>query len=569
MPKILPIEDKLLQNMPAATLAGRLMALPAPKRLATLLERNDAEAVVAALSEPDFYLFVKELDPGSAAPLLAMARPEQLTHLIDIDGWQGDELLAGKTIAWCEAMLTANEARFLDWLYRVDFEFLVVLFQKWLDRVVIAGEEDRDFQEENDALPQLTVDNQYYFSTLYPAHEPLLKYILGYLFETHHGFYRSLLHSVQAGMETEVNELAYRFHRGRLADHAIPDAEEAATVYRPLKATQLPRDKVVMPTDSEDPARPPTFALAMVHGDDLLSTALARIDDAATRATLQQEMAALANKMVVIDKLEPDEPTSLLRGAAKAAATVNLGLDLLCAGDAALATEALTGIYLENLFRLGHTRLATLRNRLTDILEHDWLSRWPNGLNLLDEPWLEIVDLLAAKTPMCLRPQPRGLPTAEDYLRTGADLARAEECAAVIEALAPLFSDCERCLAGDWSGLAARLHAKAQIHDLAEITLGSMILTGAANFIWHGNWEITPLPVAHWGEVAPRLAPSTLEAAIAQRLRELTPEKSGRDLAQRYLQPLFDRYREEMEGRDQLPDPRLVHCFLFGDPPPQ
>lgn len=213
MPKILSIEEKLFKNLPTAEFAGRLMAMPAPQRLAALLERSDADQVVAALPEPDFYYFVKELDLESSSSLLAMARPGQLTHLIDVDCWQGDELLAGKTLAWCEAMIAANEVKFLKWLYQIDFEFLIILFKKWLTRVEIIEDED-DYQEESDILPRLTVDNQYYFSTRYPVHEPLLKYILGYLFENHHGFYVALLQHTRAGLEADINELAYRFHRG-------------------------------------------------------------------------------------------------------------------------------------------------------------------------------------------------------------------------------------------------------------------------------------------------------------------------------------------------------------------
>lgn len=564
MAKILPMEEKLLQTLPPAALAGRLMSLPAARRLAILLERADAEAVVAALPEPDFCLFVKELDPGAAAPLLAMARPGQLTHLIDIDGWQGDELLAGKTLAWCEAMLAANEARFLAWLYQVDFEFLVALFRKWLDRVEIAGEEERDFQEESDFLPLLTVDSQYYFSSRYPAHDALLKYLLSYLFENHHGFYLSLLHGVRTALDTEVSELAYRFHRGRLADHAIPDAEEAATIYRPLAVTALARDKLVVADEGGEAVAAPTFALARVRDGELFALALARITASAIRATLQMELAALANKVVVADRLPPDDPESLRFAVDKVMAAVNLALDLCCGGEPAAAAEALSRIYLENLFRCGHGRLASVARRLEGLLAKGWLKQWPHGLNLLDPPWLEAADLLLGPTPLVERLAGDAQPGGEDFCRTAADLAQAEAMVAMIESLAAVFADCQGALAGDWQSVADSLDARGQIRALAEVTLGSLVFTGAANGLWRGVWEVAPLPVARWGDVAPLLAPAALEAAVAERLGQVLPDEESRRRATRYLAPLFIRYREEMAGLAAVPEPHLVPFFLFG-----
>ncbi|MDA8163932.1 MAG: DUF6178 family protein, partial [Desulfobacteraceae bacterium] len=99
MDKILSIEEKLLTKLPPADMAARLMAYQARRRLDLILERPDAEAVVAAMPEQDFYLSVKELGEQSAAPLLALARTEQLNHLLDLECWRRDELSAGRALA--------------------------------------------------------------------------------------------------------------------------------------------------------------------------------------------------------------------------------------------------------------------------------------------------------------------------------------------------------------------------------------------------------------------------------------------------------------------------------------
>ncbi len=560
MPKILSIEDKLLKNLPAAETAGRLMSLPAPKRLAALLEREDAEAVVAALPEPDFHLFVKELGADSAAPLLAMARPEQFTHLIDVDCWQGDELLAGKTLAWCEAMIAANEVKLLNWLYQVDFEFLVILCKRWIVRVETI-EDEEDYQEESDVLPRLTIDNQYYFATRYPTHEPLLKYILGFLFENHHDFYLALLQQVRSGLDMETAELAYRFHRGRLADHAIPDIEEAAAIYHPLSAHRINRDKTILAPREED-AAPPAFALAVVRRRDLLGAALARITDPAGQATLRQELAALANKVLIADRLDHDDPANLHRAADKAAAMVNLGLELFGGDDEAHGAETLRQVYLENLFRLAHRHLAALTGRLRVIIDNELPRCWPAGLNLVDEPWQETINLLAAKTPIIMRPQSNG-PTEEDFIRSRADLERAGRIIDILAPLPALLGQCRELCREDWEQLAARLSRKGQIHTLNDITLGSLLFTGAANELWAGSFEISALPLPLWGDIAPLLAPEAMTKAVAARLRTMLAGNALLADAEEYLRPLLDRYRREMAQRTELPDPRLMPFFLF------
>ena len=557
MPKILSIEDKLLKNLPAAEMAARMMALPASQRLAILLERNDAAAVVKALPEPDFYYFIKELDPESAVPLLAMSRSEQFTHLIDVDCWQVDELKPAKTLAWCEAMIAADEGKFLLWLYKVDFEFLVILFKKWLDRIEII-EDEEDYQEESDILPRLTVDNQYYFSTRYPTHEAMLKYILSYLFENHHGFYVALLQHTRTGLESDINELAYRFHRGRLADHAIPDAEEAATIYQSLPSQKITRDKTILPLSNEDGAAP-TFALAVIRHRDLLGAALSHITDPASQATLRLELATLANKVLVADMMDPDDPETLRRAADRASAMVNLGLNLFSGDDAKAAAETLQKVYLENIFRYGYTESANLTNRLNTIIDSDIATQWPEGMNLLDEPWLENIDLLCAKTPIIMRPQSDG-PVEEDFIRSRADLERIKDIVGIMEALPPLLKECKQQCQDEWEDLEKRLYSKGQINSLADVTMGSMLLTGVANEIWTGSFEISPLPLSMWKEIAPMLAPDTVEKTMLARLDKMTENTTQATV---YMRPVLDRYHEAMAHRTELPDARMMPFFLF------
>lgn len=565
MEKIIPIEEKLLFRLPPPEMAARLMVYPAGQRLDLILERPDAEAVVAAMSEQDFYLSVKELGEQSAAPLLALAGTSQLNHLLDIECWRRDELTAGRALAQLAEIAGASGEKFIAWLLQVDFELLVLLFKKWLDVELLADENDYHQASDSSTLWQ-TLDNQYYFTVHYPAYEELVRAILGFLFENYRDFYLELMTQVRNGLDAEVEELAYQFHRGRLEDNAIPDYSEAMSIYRPLPPERLTAFRRRGWPEMEGEPAPPNFALALVEEQSLLAAALAAITEPALRRALQIELAALANKIVIADELDPAEPESLRRAAAKAGAYVNLGLEAAGNLEKGKTTFPLRHFHLEDLFRLAHGKIDRIRARVAVLVREGWLARWPYGLDLLEPEWLEAASLLLAKTPMILRPADslRRSPT-EDFIRTGKDLRRAEELAALLETLGPLLAAIEREWGGDWDRLDQLLWRQGQINHLRTTTLGPFLLTAAARLLAGGKWRYSPLPVAVWPEIFPRLSPAKLEAALREHLGLLFSQQEAFARVVKYLDPVLARYRTETGsfGASQLPDPQLVPFFLF------
>ncbi len=134
-----------------------------------------------------------------------------------------------------------------------------------------------------------------------------------------------------------------------------------------------------MAAPDPDAASTPSFALAMLPENDLLPRALGKIRDARVIDTLGLELASLANKVVVADRLLPDEPEVLRFAVGKMAAYVNLGLDLLSRGSSENTVKIIEEVFLEHLFRLAHTQISRLKGRLQKEIQRGWLSRWPNG----------------------------------------------------------------------------------------------------------------------------------------------------------------------------------------------
>jgi hypothetical protein len=394
-------ETRDLEMPGSPELSLRLMGLPAKTRLAAVLSHTDAEALVAALPLQDFFFFVKEIGPDDAIPLLALGQFDQLAHLFDLEWWEKDQVQPAKALQWLERLASASEQKLLEWLHHADFELLVVLFKNWIS--VALTPEDLDPLEASDQLPKNTIDDQYYWETQYLQFEDFIRRLLNLIFDVHIGFYRELMDQVIWGSEAEIGEDAYRFHRARLEDQAIPDFYDATEIYRAIRPGEMGQDKDVVAPDPAS-APPPSFAVALLPENDLFAKALGKIQDARVIDTLRLELASLANKVVVADQLGVEEPEALRFAVGKAAAYVNLGLDLMSHGNLKRAVKILQEIFLEHLFRLAHMHLARLKGRLQREIRHGWLSRWPTGIKCLDNEWLEAAEWLLQKTPRFMRP---------------------------------------------------------------------------------------------------------------------------------------------------------------------
>ncbi len=560
---IIDFKEKRIERLPPRELSSHLMSLPVRQRMEIVLQREDAEAVVQAMPEQDFYFTVKEIGPDDSLPFLALARIEQLDHLFDIEWWMRDEVLPVEAVEWLERLGRASEEKFLAWLHEVDFELLVTLVKKWIRVSLIP--DDMDPLEAREHLPRNTLDDQYYWEPRYPQYEDFFTRFFGLLFEVNQGFYRELMNDAIWSIDIEAEEEAYRFHRGRIEDQSIPDYYDALEIYRPLRPEEVVfRKEVTMAVEEEsDAVRAPSFAIALVPEGDLFGRALTGILDPDLLYTIQIEMAALSNKVIVADQMKPDTREALHFAVDKAAAYVNLGLFIKTAGDLKFAVRLLGDVFLEHLFRVGQTQVGKLKARMSQVLRRSWLSRWPTGLRCLEEEWMEMAELLLGKTPRLLRyssnltQQPR-----EDFFRTQQDIFRAKHAIDVIISLGPLFD----ALNPEPLRLEVRLWERGQIRGLNDVTIGVILWTAAARFLTAGRWELEPLSVGRWPEAFAMLSPEAIEGAVHKWIEKVLADPAHRSLAEAYLIPLFRAYSEEMTPFFEsggTPEPEMVRFFLF------
>ncbi len=570
MPGIVELKEKELEKLTRGQLALGLMRLPAKRRIELIVGRQDAQSVVAGLDANDFFHTVLEVGADDSLPILAMGSLEQLNHLFDIEWWRKDSLAPAKALDWIERLWQAGEPKLLEWLSHADFELLVSLFKHWTTADI--APEDIDLIEAVDNLPPKTLDNVYYWESRYPQYDDLINHMLTMIYEVNYGFFKELMSSVIYASAPEAEETAYHFHRARLADHAIPDFYDALEIYRAIRPDEFaPKEVPGRGDDEEDFEKPaPSFALALISEGDLLGRVVRRIEDPDLTEILQMETAALANKVVVADQLPPDKTEALRSAVDKTLAYLNLGLELMSGADIEKATEIVRDNFLEHLFRLAQAEVSKIRGRLQIVTGSGWLSQCPTGIKILDGVWFDAAEELLGRTPRIPKSTPGASASDQapvpgyDFFRTPGDLVRGTHIVEVITNAGDLY----RLLGKDLKELGPMLWTGGQVRALEDITLGALVLTAAANFLFAGKWKVEPLSYLSWPEIFPLVQPSDIDRAVMDWVHSVIPESERRSHVKAYLVPILRDFDFEMRpfAGQNPPEPHLVNFFMFSPP---
>ncbi len=241
-----------LEGRPVTDTNDRVVPLSAPveavgrsvhrevglKRMRVILDRENAGELVRALPSEDLYFLVREIGLQDAAPLVALASPEQFQAFVDLDGWRREEtgghLVPERVLGWLAVGRQGGDEAHDAKLKALDLEVVELILKHGLEIIDIREEEEQ---------PRPTTDpgDHQWFKT--PCGNFLIAYNLGELegaelrrlvddlyAEDAFGAAR-LLSAVRWELASEMEEHALRFRNGRLEDLGFPPAELAAALY--------------------------------------------------------------------------------------------------------------------------------------------------------------------------------------------------------------------------------------------------------------------------------------------------------------------------------------------------
>lgn len=355
----IPAAKMTMQQFAALARGEQLAVLrraPARRKLHLLLDAADGEELLALLPPQDLFLLARELGPDQIPELLGMATPEQWTAFFDFDCWDGDHFDSRTARTWLAVLLDGEENQIVATVLGLNFELLVLMLHREIK--VISGPEDIENEIERGEM--LRREGGYVLEYRDEEGAKLYGALLDVLFRHHAEFFFYLLEAIRAEDESLLEESVYQQRAERLIDQGFADPQAAPAVYAWLDPEQFMagRERKV-PLGGSASGAVPGAILQLAPPGGLLAAVLADGGD----AELAWELACLANKALMAERVDFGDLDQAGAVVAQTFVTLNLALEYLAGNDLEQARCCLREDYVERLFRLGFSLTLRLRQR--------------------------------------------------------------------------------------------------------------------------------------------------------------------------------------------------------------
>lgn len=393
-----------------------------------ILSEPDAARLVPQLPVQELYYAIKEVGLADAEELVALATPEQVQGFVDLDVWERDHLEERRLDAWIEALGNAGFEKLGRTLEGLDPEVAAL----WLQRRARVYDLTLEPPPEEPEGHYYPTPDRFFLLDILPGGEEgkLLERTLDWLYRYDLAFARQLVMSAKWELASDLEEHAYRWRRGRMADLGYVDFYEALSIYQYLDPASVKLDEhsFVAPPP-ETPTELPAVLAGSLDESGFFGKALGTLATEADVERLQAALVLLVNKVMAADLVDPGDIEAGRAALGRAVGYLGLGLEYLSRGDVARAGHALLSIALERIFRVGVSLTLQLRTLAETLVK--------SGVNPveLDEPWDEVMRLLRQRRPEF----PRALdepPAAEG--RPFSTLADVSRVAAAIDQIAKI-----------------------------------------------------------------------------------------------------------------------------------
>lgn len=415
-------EDRILAlRQDLAERRKEILMLAPETVLERILESPQPAPLVHTFPEEDLHLLIREIGPDDALPLIALASQKQLEYMLDQELWQRDSFDLAATARWLDRLLRAEgfSPRLVRWLAEEKTDLVELFLCRSIE--VQMREHDQDPSVFGPGF--FTYDDVFFIRILAPppntdrdaaafsemSAQETVKRLLDHLVEYDYPRFQAILLEAAHLLPAETEEEAYRLRTGRLAEKGFLPYEEAIGLYQPMSDPSLAhkalRHKIMAPEHPDHFSLVPTVVLSE---GSLFTRALASIDSSAQRLALQEEFAALCNRIIIADRQTIHRREDLAAVVAKATGYLNIGLQK-CQSDGASRTKAvataareLRRCHLEGLFRRGYNEALKLKQAAEKWIRESWFAARGLPLTFWGETWLGVIGGLLVKRPRFL-----------------------------------------------------------------------------------------------------------------------------------------------------------------------
>jgi hypothetical protein len=352
---------------PLARLRAHLAGPRGYRRIDALLSADDAKAAIAALSPNEVYELVHEVGFEDGQALIEYATPTQIQGCIDLDGWNKDQLEVVSLKPWLTALAEAGFEKVGEVWGALDAELRTLILQR---QVIVYDTTQNEGPEEDNDEPIMPTPDRFFLLELKGDDDMqrLTQQLVEDLYRADPDLARHTIMAARSEPPAELEETAYRWRSGRLADLGYVDFYEALDLFRPLPVDQVSIGEGSQDRPLDDGSRHlPVVIVEEVIGRSFLARAMAAIEDDTEAERVEQSLMVLVNKVLAAGRAKPGQAEVMRRGALYGTATLSLGLEVVARGDLERAKQALQTIALARLFRVGYTvthKLAKLATAL-------------------------------------------------------------------------------------------------------------------------------------------------------------------------------------------------------------
>jgi hypothetical protein len=434
------------------------------RRSEALMDSPNPEAAIRALPGDELYYVVHEAGPRDAMEILVHASASQLQTVTDFTIWERDEVAPARLAEWLEVLAEAPPEKIGEWIAGMDVELVgLILASSTTVYDLTEGEPpdepqgtfyptpDRMFVLDVRGLPvgpdeaaggdEADPEDQDEDSAMRESARAIIQ-IIDNLYRADRNLARRLLVGVRGELPSGLQEMAYRWRSGRMADLGFADPWEALEVYRELDPASVRIGESTGVASRVRPLHPD------VRNGDSLRAPLALVERLGNRSPFARAVAGLSvpeqvdelhfalvslgNRVLSADRVTPGDDEGVAAVLGGMLSTLDIAIEFLAHGDDERATEAVRTVSVVRLFRLGVSLIGKVR-RLARALKRrgPFAALGPGLFEDTDAEVIAAVTQFRPAFPRILDEPPQG---GERPFASMADVARAT--AAIKEAAA-------------------------------------------------------------------------------------------------------------------------------------
>lgn len=400
---------------PASESEGRVAALPRTRaqldrgcrgrRADAMFAAADPVSAIRALPADEFFYVVHDLGFPEALDVFVHGTAEQVQGALDLALWDRDQISRERADEWLANMAQAPYETVAAWVRGLDIELVALLIRQRARIYDLSLEEPPD-DPEGDLLD--TPDRLFTLELLGDEEtQRATQHLVENLYRADQSMMRRILVGTRSEIDVDLEETAFRWRSGRMADLGFVDFYEALEVYRELDPASVqlePGPAVSVQTSDESTAgahqRLPVLMADRLADSTPFARAVAALTSAAEAAELHSSLVALCNRVLSADRVSPGDDPVVAGVLARVAATLDLAVEFLSRGNDAAGVAAVRCVPLTKLFRLGVSLVGKLHKLARSLVRDNPFAALRPAVDIWEPEDAEILAALTRLRPL-------------------------------------------------------------------------------------------------------------------------------------------------------------------------